>query len=74
MNLLAGISGKEAIKKLQTLGYKVIRQKGSHVRLVHSKSDIFKPLTIPVHKELKMGLLNQLIKDINLTIDEFLEL
>jgi len=62
------------IKKFQSLGYKVARQKGSHVRLTHPKSRIYKPITIPFHKELKIGLITQLIKDVNLTIEEFLDL
>ena len=74
MNVLTGISGKETVKKFQVLGYQVVRQKGSHVRLVHPKPDAFKPLTIPIHKELKIGLLTQLIKNTNLTIEEFLSL
>ena len=40
----------------------------------HPKPNIYKTLTIPMHKELKIGLLAQLLKDTNLTIDEFLSL
>ena len=74
MSKLAGISGKEAVKKFRKLGYVVTRRKGSHVRMKHPKPNIYKPLTIPMHKELKIGLLAQLLKDTNLTIDEFLSL
>ncbi len=74
MTRLAGISGKKAIKKFQKLGYILIRQKGSHVRLKHPDSKNHKPLTVPLHKELKIGLLESLMKDTNLTVDEFLSL
>lgn len=74
MTKLGGISGKKAIKKFQKLGYQVIRQKGSHTRLKNFENQKCKPLTIPLHKELKIGLLNQLIKDAELTVEEFLEL
>lgn len=36
MGELSGISGREAIKKFQRLGYFVVRQRGSHVRLRHA--------------------------------------
>lgn len=32
-----------------------------------------RPLTIPMHRELKFGLLRQLIKDAGITIEQFLE-
>lgn len=74
MTKLPIVSGETAIKKFCKIGYRVIRQKGSHVRLRHSDSLNHKPLTIPLHKNLKLGLLHQLIKDAKLTTDEFIEL
>lgn len=74
MTKLGGISGKKAIKKFQKLGYQVVRQKGSHARLKNLENQKNKPLTILLHKELKIGLLNQLIKDAELTVEEFLDL
>jgi predicted RNA binding protein YcfA (HicA-like mRNA interferase family) len=60
MGTLAGISGKDAIRRLKKLGYIIVRQKGSHVRLNHPAKP---PLTVPLHRELKKGLLLQLIRD-----------
>lgn len=73
MGKLGGISGREAIKKFERLGYFVIRQRGSHVRLRHPDPRRL-PLTIPAHRELSLGLLRQLIKDAGSTIEEFLDL
>ncbi len=64
------ISGKEAIKAFQKAGWKVARQKGSHVTLV--KEDHPMILTIPLHRELDRGLLRSLIKKSGLSIEEFL--
>ena len=50
-----------------------MRQRGSHVRLRHPTDSARRPLTVPLHKELKPGLLRRLISDANLTPDEFLE-
>ena len=72
---LRGISGKEAIKKFQRLGYDITRQQGSHVRLRHAKAPhLRKPITVPLHREIKIGLLHQLISDAGSTPQEFLDL
>ncbi|MFH0845973.1 MAG: type II toxin-antitoxin system HicA family toxin [Patescibacteria group bacterium] len=68
------ISGKKTIKKLEKIGYVIIRKKGSHVRLHQNGNSKMKPITIPLHKNLKFGLLNQIIKDANLSVEEFIEL
>lgn len=70
---LAGISGQEAAKVFCRIGYVVVRQKGSHVRLTNSQRKEH-PLTIPLHKELKLGLLKRLIQDAGISNEKFLEL
>ncbi|MFA5813958.1 MAG: type II toxin-antitoxin system HicA family toxin [Patescibacteria group bacterium] len=74
MTKLPRLSGNEAVKCFAKLGYRVVRQKGSHLRLRCQLDQQKKPLTIPRHNELGKGLLRKLIRDANLTIDEFLEL
>ncbi len=71
MSKLPVISGKKLIKKLEKIGYSVVRQKGSHVRLRNFNNFNCKPITVPLHKIIKPGLLCQIIKDANLTIKEF---
>jgi len=71
MPKLPVLSGREVIKKLAGCGYQVVRQKGSHVRLRNSANPLAKPLTVPLHPEIKAGLLRQIIKDAGLTIEEF---
>jgi predicted RNA binding protein YcfA (HicA-like mRNA interferase family) len=68
------ISGKAAIKAFEKIGYKVVRQKGSHIRLRDDNNRFHNPITIPNHKVLKPGLLRMLIKDSGLTIESFLSL
>jgi predicted RNA binding protein YcfA (HicA-like mRNA interferase family) len=60
MGSLAGLSGKEVIRRLKILGYVIVRQRGSHVRLQHFTRP---PLTVPLHREIKRGLIMQLIHD-----------
>lgn len=68
---LRGISGREAIKAFQKLGYRQRKSKGSHVHLVKSGRS---RLTIPLHTELSVGLLTNEIKKAGLTVEEFLQL
>lgn len=71
MTILAGFSGREVVRRFKRLGYRLVRQRGSHVRLVHP-NPAHKKLTIPLHKEIRVGLLSQLIKDAGVDIDAFL--
>lgn len=71
MPKLPVISGTETIKKLEQLGYTITRQKGSHVRLHHLTDANKKPITVPLHNELKWGLLNQILKDADVSKEVF---
>jgi len=68
MAKLPPISGKELVKILEKNGYQVARKKGSHVRLKHHDPKNFKPVTVPLHKEPKHGLLHKILKDSNVDI------
>ena len=69
------ISAKEAIKVFEKIGYKVVRQKGSYIRMRNENNpQIHQPLTIPDHKTLKPGLLRKLIRQSGLNIEKFTEL
>lgn len=70
MGKLGNISGKDAVKVFQKLGWQVIGQVGSHVVMV--KTGIRVNLSIPQHKELSVGTLRALIRNAGLTVDEFL--
>ena len=72
MPKLPRISGNETIKKLERCGYEPIRQQGSHVRL--RSNDGRSSITVPLHKELKPGLLRKIIKDAELSVNEFIAL
>jgi predicted RNA binding protein YcfA (HicA-like mRNA interferase family) len=65
------ISGKTAVKIFSKIGYRVVRQKGSHIRLHHPDK---KPLTVPDHKVLGKGLLRKLLRDSELSIEDFMKL
>ena len=70
MNRLPRISGSQAISVLTKSGFEIIRQKGSHIVL--RKSDPFTQLVIPDHKELDTGTLRAIIRQADLSVDEFI--
>lgn len=73
MGDLPQISGRQLIKILKLFGYHVVRQKGSHIRLVHSMEKTRKPLTVPDHKIVGKGLLHKILRDAELTSDVFIK-
>jgi predicted RNA binding protein YcfA (HicA-like mRNA interferase family) len=64
------LSWREVVKALARAGFRVARQKGSHIILV--KDDVAVP--VPKHDEIKRGLLIEIISEAGLTKEEFLEL
>jgi len=68
MERLPVISGDDLIKVLGKIGYRVVRQRGSHVRL---KAPGKPSLTVPRHKTIKPGLLRKILKDVGLSREEF---
>ena len=71
MTALPVISGREAVKALSRAGFRVVRQRGSHVRLEKRTEERLIKLTVPLHKSLKKGTLRRIIKDAGLTVQEF---
>jgi len=68
------VAGRQAIKAFERIGYRVVRQRGSHVRLRDETDPNHLPLTVPDHKTIKPGLLRKLLRDADLTVGEFLDL
>jgi predicted RNA binding protein YcfA (HicA-like mRNA interferase family) len=68
------ISGRQAVKAFERIGYRTVRQRGSHIRLRDDADPRHQPLTVPDHTVLKPGLLHQLLRDANLSVDEFIAL
>lgn len=63
MRLPRSVSGEELAKALNRLGYKVIRQTGSHIRLTCSKPAEHH-ITIPDHNPIKIGTLSAILSDV----------
>jgi predicted RNA binding protein YcfA (HicA-like mRNA interferase family) len=61
MPRLPQVSGRDLIRLLRSLGYEVIRQRGSHVRLQKRSALGEHNLTVPDHKVLAKGTLNDIL-------------
>jgi predicted RNA binding protein YcfA (HicA-like mRNA interferase family) len=69
MDKLPVISGGELIKVLtKHYGFRVLRQRGSHVTLTNDASFI----TVPLHPELDTGTLRAILHDARIDRDEFI--
>jgi len=73
MPALPVLSWKQVVKALEKSGYRVARQRGSHLRLLNPSKTLF-PVTVPKHSVIGRGLLRKIISDANLTVEEFLML
>lgn len=70
MTKLARLSGEKIIKALRRAGFEIIRQHGSHVILQHQDG---RTTVVPVHKRevVGPGLLRKILRDVELTPEEF---
>ena len=75
MPKLPQVSGKETIKALGKIGFAVVHQRGSHVKLSRTINNQKQTIIIPLHKVLKTGTLrNGFLKPINLPTEDFIKL
>jgi len=70
---LRGVSGQQAVKALERLGFRQVRQRGSHVILKKSTPAGNVGCAVPLHKELKIGTLRGILKLAKVEPDEFLK-
>jgi predicted RNA binding protein YcfA (HicA-like mRNA interferase family) len=63
MRLPRDLSGSDLTKALRKVGYQVVRQSGSHIRLTCELGGQHH-LTIPAHDPLKVGTLAAILSDV----------
>ena len=67
MKLPRDISGAETVRALERLGFSVIRQTGSHVRLAQGDRRV----TVPMHRSLVVGALQSILRQAGVSLDDF---
>ena len=70
MTKLPSLSGREAVKAFDKLGYEEDLQTGSHIILRHRKPP-HRRLTIPDHRQIAKGTLRSILREAGVTVDEF---
>jgi predicted RNA binding protein YcfA (HicA-like mRNA interferase family) len=68
MPKLPMVSGAEAVRALEHLGFNVVRQRGSHLVLRRGSAGC----VVPNHRELKIGTLSGILKQAGVSADEFI--
>lgn len=61
------------VRALAKLGFAVIRQRGSHIRLEKDVGDRVLRITVPTHKPVKRSTLSHILKQAEISLEEFLD-
>jgi len=73
MSKIPALTARKVIRALKRAGFVEDRQKGSHLVLIHSETQA--RTVVPVHagRTIKEPLLRAIVRDANLSVDEFIE-
>jgi len=61
------------VAALRRPGFVQVRQRGSHLRMEKSRPDRTLKITVPAHRPVKRSTLQRILRDAEVTIEEFLE-
>ncbi len=70
---LPRISGIELLKILSKFGFYAVRQRGSHVTVNNTNLNPPIAATVPLHKEIALGTLKSILRQMHISEDEFLK-
>jgi predicted RNA binding protein YcfA (HicA-like mRNA interferase family) len=71
MPRLPVVSGAKAVQAFRRLGFLLVGQRGSHVKLRKTAADGTLTCTVPLHDELAPGTLRSILRQAGVTVDEF---
>jgi len=74
MTKVPSLNYDKVINALRRVGWVVVRQRGSHIRLQKHMQEKTLKLTIPAHRPIKRSTLSHIIKQANLTVEDFIRL
>ena len=66
MPRLPQVSGEALLRLLDSLGYRVVRQRGSHVRLTALTPSGEHHITVPLHRIIAKGTLSDILSQVSL--------
>jgi predicted RNA binding protein YcfA (HicA-like mRNA interferase family) len=72
MTRLPRLKGKEIVRVLESLGFRAVRTRGSHVFLKHPDG---RATVVPVHsgETIGLGLLRAILRDVEMSSADFLK-
>lgn len=73
MPRLRRVSGEEAIRALERLGFVRVRQRGSHVVLKKQTPQGTIGCVVPLHREVAIGTLRGILLQAKVQADDFME-
>ena len=62
---------REVRRKLEAAGFRIVAQRGSHVKFARTMLGGLQTAIVPDHKEIAVGTLRSIIRQAGLTADEF---
>ncbi|ETN88343.1 type II toxin-antitoxin system HicA family toxin [Thermus scotoductus] len=68
------LSYKRVIKALEKAGFQVVRQRGSHIRMERQLGEKRIIVIVPAHIPIKRSTLAHILKDAQISLEEFLDL
>jgi len=69
MPKLPHVSGREAVRAMEKMGFVQLRQKGSH--LIMRRGAV--GCVIPMHREIKIGTLTGILRQAGVSADQFID-
>ena len=69
MSGLPVVSGRDLVRVLQRLGYRLDRQRGSHI-VLRQEAAPHRRAVVPDHREVAKGTLRAILREAGLTADE----
>jgi predicted RNA binding protein YcfA (HicA-like mRNA interferase family) len=73
MPKLKRVSGAEAIRALERLGFVKVRQRGSHVILKKQSPEGEVGCVVPLHDELAVGTLKGILRLARVSVEDFMK-
>jgi len=70
---LRRISGQQAIRALEKMGFEQVRQRGSHVMLKKQTPEGAVGCVVSLHRELAIGTLRGILRQAGIAPEEFME-
>ena len=64
MKLPRDVSGEDLVRSLRRFGYEIARQTGSHIRVTSKLKGAEHHVTIPAHRQIKIGTLAEILGDV----------